>query len=90
MTNQTVEIADLVKPKFEAGQTVYLRVSDTHGIESIRRVLIDQIRFTVAFKRSSDRRQYRITRLVYDLLNNGEAEEGMLFASPEEAAKVAS
>ncbi|MCZ4331056.1 hypothetical protein [Castellaniella denitrificans] len=87
MTQQTVEIADLVKPKFKAGQIVYLRHSDTHGIESIRRVLIEEIRFTVSFKRGGGNSQHRQTDLVYDLLNAGQARESDLFASPEDAAR---
>lgn len=88
MTQQTVDIADLVQPKFKAGQIVYLRRSDTHGLESIRRVLIEEIRFTVSFKRRRGAEgQYRETDLVYDLLNAGQARESDLFASPEDAAR---
>lgn len=87
MTQQTIEIADLVKPKFNAGQIVYLRHSDTHGIEFIRRVLIEEIRFTVSFKRGGGSSQYRETELVYDLLNAGRAREDDLFSSPEDAAR---
>jgi predicted YcjX-like family ATPase len=90
MTTQTIDIADLVTPKFQPGQIVYLVISDTHGVESVRRVLIDEIRFVVRFKRSSGSDKFfRETSLVYDLLNNGQSREDRLFASLEEAARSA-
>jgi len=89
MTNQTIDIADLVKPKFQPGQLVYLVNYDTHGVESVRRVLIDEIRFTVSFKRGSGGKTYRETVLVYDLLNCGQSREDRLFANLEDAARSA-
>lgn len=88
MTNQTIEIADLIKPKFQPGKIVYILRSDTNGIESIRRALIDEIRFTVRFTRDQNSDCQKSTELVYDLLNLGQAREESLFATAEEAARA--
>lgn len=85
--NQKIEIADLIKPKFQPGQVVYVLRRDTDGIESIRRALIDEIRFTVRFVRDGNPKKQ--TNLVYDLLNLGQTHEKSLFATPEEAARAA-
>lgn len=89
MTNQTIDIADLVQPKFQPGQLVYLVSSDTHGIESVRRVLVEEIRFIVSFKRGTGGKAYRETSLGYHLLNSGVAREDQLFASLVDAARSA-
>lgn len=48
MAEQTVNIADLIKPKFEAGQDVFAFARDYRGrIEWVRPHRITTIRFTV-------------------------------------------
>lgn len=93
MTNQTVEIADLIQPKFKPRDEVFLADFDHNGrLQSIRRVMVDEVRFTVRFYAGSYSGRYtqeREATLVYDLLNNGQAFESRLFATAEEAARAA-
>lgn len=87
MPQQLADIADLVKPKFRVGQTVYRRFSDAYGLESVRRAVVEEVRFTVYFKRNRSGGQYRESELVYNLISAGQAFEESLFASPEEATR---
>src|SRR3546814_12667296 len=49
---QTINLADLVKPKFEAGQDVYAVGRDYRGkIEWVRPIRIESIEFKVVIKR---------------------------------------
>ncbi len=85
----TVEIADLIQPKFKPRDEVFLADFDHNGrLQSVRRVMIEEIRFTVRFYEgpySGGYKQEREVALVYDLLNNGQASEKRLFATAEEA-----
>lgn len=86
-----IEIADLVKPKFEPGSEVYRVVRDTrHRINSVQRVVIERVRFTVTFRTDyNGRNQTRETDLAYDLLGNGTAHEESLFATLGEIKELA-
>lgn len=88
MGNQTVEIADLIKPKFQPGELVYLVRTDTHGVEAVLRVLINEVRYVVSFKRTSGP-PYRSANLAYDLLNNGSVSEDRLFKTLDDVARNA-
>jgi len=85
-----IEIADLVKPKFEPRDMVYQVVRDNNRrVNSVRRVMIEQVRFTVTFGSVNGREKTRRTELVYDLLNNGQAHEESLFATLGEIKELA-
>lgn len=84
-----IEIADLVKPKFKPHDEVFLVDFNYNGrLQSIRKVVIDEIRFTVRFyvaQTGARFEQARKVELVYHLLNKGQASEDRLFATAEEA-----
>ena len=88
MTDQKIDIADLVKPKFLPGEQVYVVRSDSHGINSISRVLVDEVRFIVSFNRNPGGPS-RKTKLVYGLLNYGESSEDCLYATLDDVARSA-
>lgn len=86
----TVEIADLIQPKFKPRDEVFLADFDYSGrLQSVQRVMIEEIRFTVRFYAGpysgGGYEQERAVDLVYDLLNNGHTSENRLFATAEEA-----
>lgn len=61
--DQTINIADLVRPKFEAGQDVFVIGRDYRGrIESVRPYRIQTIRFTVEIVHDAQRRGNPVSR----------------------------
>ncbi|MDE4918593.1 hypothetical protein ACUXAV_000692 [Cupriavidus metallidurans] len=86
MAEQTVNIADLIKPKFEAGQEVFAFSRDYRGrIESVRPYRIQTIRFVVEIKYDNQGRGNPISRsqsLRYFMVGAGsEFQESQLVAS---------
>lgn len=89
MPEQTVNIADLIKPKFEAGQTVFAFWRDYRGrIEWVRPYRIQTIQFVVEIKHDNQSRGNPVSRsqsLRYFMAGGGsEFYESQLVANLDE------
>lgn len=83
---QTVNIADLIKPKFEAGQDVFAFGRDYRGrIEWVRPYRVQTIQFVVEIKYDNQARGNPVSRsqsLRYFMVGGGcEFQESQLAAS---------
>lgn len=86
MAEQTVNIADLIRPKFEAGQEVFAFSRDYRGrIEWVRPYRIQTIQFVVEIKCDNQARGNPVSRsqsLRYFMVSGGsEFREDQLVAS---------
>lgn len=78
---QRVNIADLVQPKFKAGQTVWVTSRDYNGrIQSIRTMNIKQIGFLISITNEKGVEKRAVTLQYIDYQGNPYIEDQM-FAS---------
>lgn len=81
-TNTSVRLADLVKPKFVPGQTVwYVRRNCNGHVENVQPIKIASVGFAVEIKLDRDGQQVRTETLRYLTRSEMSFEEGSLIAS---------
>lgn len=84
-----IDVADLIKPKFQPRQTVYLVEKDSSNtVTLIKQVLIERVRFEVTFYMEKGGKQCRTTKLIYELTNSRETYEEALFANLSDITKA--
>jgi hypothetical protein len=85
---QTINIADLVQPKFKAGQTVWVASRDYHSrIQSIRTMNIKQIGFLVSITNEKGIERRAVTLQYIDNQGNPYVED-CLFASLNDLSEI--
>lgn len=87
--NQTINIADLVEPKFKLGTAVFVITrGQTDKITNIRPANIDKIGYAVEIGRTREGTEYRKATLCYYERNGSTLYEGMLVASLDDLPEI--
>lgn len=90
--NQTINIADLVTPKFKPGQDVWVVRREYNGqISGLWPMRIEAVEFAVEITIDKHGAEHRKTTMVYRPRGNAQVTEDQIFASlddiPEEYRK---